>query len=197
MGNAGRGAGRDEAGDAVNEQIAEVREEERWMPIPGFPKHEISDLGRVRSWCWAAARNSRPRILKLLSGRYGYLYVTLKQKGGRSVSFRINRLVLQAFGPPCPSPKHHAAHNNGDNLDNRISNLRWATATENAADRIAHGTHRRGEAMPNAKFTEAMIREIRCRYSGGETAKSLAGTFGFSVSVIKEVVRRKRWRHVQ
>jgi len=32
-------------------------------------------------------------------------------------------------------------HNDGDPHNNRVSNLRWGTASENALDAVRHGTH--------------------------------------------------------
>jgi hypothetical protein len=34
-------------------------------------------------------------------------------------------MVLEAFVGPAPSRKHHPAHLNGDEQDNRLENLAW------------------------------------------------------------------------
>lgn len=48
----------------------------------------------------------------------------------------LARFILEVcMGCPCPTPDHSADHRNGDTLDNRRSNLRWATRKEQAANR--------------------------------------------------------------
>lgn len=42
---------------------------------------------------------------------------------------------------PCPDGME-ACHNNGDQLDNRIENLRWDTHSANIYDQVAHGNIR-------------------------------------------------------
>jgi len=56
--------------------------------------------------------------------------------------FRVRQTYFLAWfilevcmGLPRPTPEHTADHKNGDTLDNRRTNLRWATRKEQAANR--------------------------------------------------------------
>ena len=51
--------------------------------------------------------------------------------GGKHALIWLHKEILRRVGPP-PSPAHTVGdHMNGNSLDNRRSNLRWATVTEN------------------------------------------------------------------
>lgn len=111
---------------------------EQWLPVPGWEgRYEVSDLGRVKT----LARNGRPeRILsEYRNPRHKYAQIGLFVGRARTHA-KVHILVLEAFRGPRPSPSHQACHNNGDRNDNRLTNLRWDTASENLRDKVRHGT---------------------------------------------------------
>lgn len=58
---------------------------------------------------------------------------------GRSVFVYMHRLIATWMGPP-PSARHtYVDHKNGDGLDNRRHNLRWATPMQNGRNRFGAG----------------------------------------------------------
>lgn len=52
----------------------------------------------------------------------------------------VHRLVMAAFVGPCPDGIE-VCHNNGNPADNRLSNLRYGTHSENQLDQVKHKTH--------------------------------------------------------
>ena len=122
---------------------------EQWLPIPGYEGlYEVSDLGRVRSLdrIDVAGKHLRGKAMRLVShGRVSgngrsYRVLTLC-RDGKVRKFGVHRLVLRAFLGE-PSEGQLTRHLNGIHDDNRLSNLRWGTGTENNLDTILHGTHR-------------------------------------------------------
>lgn len=111
---------------------------ERWRAIPGS-RYAASDKGRIMS----LVPGNVGLILSPWTDAEGYKHVTLFV-AGRNTRFAVHGLVLTAFVNPRPAGLQ-GAHNNGNPSDNRLENLRWATPTENYADRIAHGNARRAE----------------------------------------------------
>src|SRR5690606_27606505 len=87
----------------------------------------------------------------------GYLSVE-----GKTVPRKVHALVAEAFIGPRPEG-HQIAHNDGDRLNSRLENLRYATAAEIAVDQIAHGRAPRGSRNGRAKLTEGQVLEIRRR----------------------------------
>ncbi len=72
------------------------------------------------------------------NGGYNCHLLGLSQKGKVEMKL-VHRLVLETFVGPCPD-KQECCHNNGNSLDNRISNLRWDTRKANVKDACVHGS---------------------------------------------------------
>lgn len=170
---------------------------EIWAPIPGFPAYEVSDLGRARRVLCGhcGARLAHPIHLRGRPDKDGYRRFTLA-KGRKRHECRAARLVLLAFRGPPPGDSHEAAHGDGNNRNDRLSNLRWATRGENEIDKIAHGTRIRGAQMGTAKLSESDVHQIRRLKAEGLSQNRIAKLTGATPGNVSNVVRRKSWRHV-
>ncbi len=71
--------------------------------------------------------------------------------------------------------------------------LYWATPKENQGDRVAAGTHNRGERSGTSKLTESKVREIRWLAAEGLSNRELSERFGVATSTIWSVVKRVSW----
>lgn len=107
---------------------------ETWKPIDGYPKYEVSDTGRVRSF-WFTRGTTEPRILRPAADPKGYLHVRLSNDEGAR-TFKVHPLVARAFLGPRPQGLQ-VRHLDGNNQNNRVSNLAYGTQLENMADRVA------------------------------------------------------------
>lgn len=146
---------------------------EQWRSIPGHPKYDVSDLGRVRSWKVVGAPKrtaTAPTVLRPSVTKRGYQHVILD---GRR--WPVHHLVLEAFVASRPFPRAETRHLDGDPSHNWPTNLLWGTRADNAADKRRHGTHnhakrqtcrRRGHALvpPNLDLLP-LSRGNRCCYS--------------------------------
>ena len=116
----------------------ESESSEVWKVIPEFPRYEVSNKGRVRSNCCKNGRKVR-YVLKALERGNGYLYVHLcildPETGRVKVKHMdIHRLVALTFIGECP-PGKVCDHKSGDRWDNRLENLRYASPSENQANK--------------------------------------------------------------
>ncbi|MDK7147208.1 NUMOD4 motif-containing HNH endonuclease [Corynebacterium kroppenstedtii] len=119
---------------------------ERWRPVVDYEGiYEVSDQGRVRSLDRIITQHDgmkrpmRGRILRQQVRDDGHTQVVMKYMGVAATR-KVHRLVAMAFLGPCPEGME-VCHNNGNPADNRLSNLRYGTRSENMYDRVKHGDH--------------------------------------------------------
>lgn len=168
---------------------------EEWRVIVRAPEYAVSNLGRVKRIVEDRRGRGVGHILRPGQGPGGYLHFGLSING-QIKTMKAHRLVCEAFHGPPPSPKHVAAHNDGSRDNNTATNVRWATAKENIADKRRHGTHVEGERHFRAKLTAAMVREIRSHRVRG-SCNADAKRFGVSRSTISQVRSGAVWGHVK
>lgn len=115
---------------------------------------------------------------------------------GRADGRKINGhrwICEQVHGKP--TGRMDAAHSCGNRSCVNPLHLRWATRSENLADRDAHGTHQKGENAPWAKLTADDVREIR-RLRGVDTQEAIGRRFGIPQSYVSEIQLGKVWESV-
>ena len=185
-----------------------IHDSAEWRPVPGFPDYEVSSLGAiVRVQQDARSHRLTGQPLRPGMNDRGYLSVSLC-RNGRSFNRRVNRVVCEAFHGPAPSKRHHAAHGNGDSIDNRAGNLSWKLPVDNEADKRRHGTARigdhhwsksmperraRGERHGLAKLTPDAVRAIR---ADPRFQRVIAADHGVSQRAIWSIKAGKTWGHV-
>lgn len=102
-------------------------------------------------------------------------------------------ICMLTHGNP-PTPKHEAAHTCGKGHEGCCSprHLVWKTKIENEADKITHGTLRRGELVNFSKLTEEQAREI-LSLKGKETQAAIAKRYGVGRVAVSNIHSRKTW----
>lgn len=99
--------------------------QEIFVDIAGWEGYyQISNLGRVRSVRYDCI------MMKLQLHSQGYLQVHLKRGAGTRIKRFVHRLVAEAFLPN-PRELPMVDHNDTNRSNNALSNLMWATYSEN------------------------------------------------------------------
>lgn len=96
-----------------------------WRDIKGYENYIISDKGEIKSI-------KTGKIMQKWINSDGYYSVTLKHQNGKRKTFKVHRLVAQAFIPN-PESKPTVHHIDEDKLNNKVENLEWRTYKEQSA----------------------------------------------------------------
>lgn len=103
-------------------------ENEVWVNLERFPKHQISTFGRIRNKCSG-------HILKPFLDRYGYLRVSI----GNTDNVYIHRLMCETFYGAPKFDRAQVNHIDCDRKNNHIFNLEWCSAKDNIKWACEHG----------------------------------------------------------
>lgn len=165
---------------------------ENWKSVVGYEGvYEISDHGRVKRISLPSGKPLN-RLLKQSISKQGYLVVGLCSNSKPKV-FGVHRLVAFAFIGGPPSNRHVVAHNDGDKKNNNLSNLRWASPSENLYDTVLHGTNHGKYYGRKSSFSDRDIEEIRASNIG---AKRLSEIYGVSYGTILQILKGQTYRHL-
>lgn len=162
---------------------------EIWKDIPGYEgKYQASTEGRIRSVdrlvrakCHYTGkdfyRRMTGRVLK--PGQYcgnGHVSVVL---GHGTAGRPVHQLIMITFAG-LPPKGLEVLHINGNPKDNRLSNLRYGTRTENILD-----VYRQGGVW--RKLSAEDVGSIRFGLSCGMKGSELAAMFGVSQNTISKI----------
>lgn len=167
-----------------------MAEVEIWKDVPGYEGHyQVSSLGNLVSHKYKIRTP-----LKLYSNR-GYLRVHLRLNNVRK-SFYVHRLVAFVFIGN-QHGKSEVNHIDGNRTNNRLSNLEWVTAHENATHRNIFlnsypraDTHLKSKPVIGTSLVDGSVLEFKC---GMDAAKH----FGSRHCNLWRCLagRRKKWKN--
>lgn len=149
---------------------------EQWCPVVGYEGlYEVSDHGRVKG----------PKgFIKPKPTQNGYVRTELWRKSQRYRPL-LHRLVASHFIDN-PHNKPVVNHLDGNRTNNVVSNLEWATHSEN----IIHSVVSRqafGENAASSKLTNDEVIAIKVMLSKGMPGTVLAKLFGVTPALISAI----------
>jgi hypothetical protein len=169
---------------------------ENWVEFQGTEgRYNISDAGRVMN-------NRTGKILKpQLSGKKDnqYQYVAIYYHSVKQ-NHKIHREVARHFIPN-PFNLPEVNHKDGNKINNFANNLEWCTPSYNNKHAYSIGLRQpnqkvKGISNGRSKLSEIQIKEIRKRYSDGNTKYKLSKEYNVSWTTISHILNGKLWSHV-
>lgn len=111
--------------------------EESWKVIPDYEGYYVSDFGRAK-----IIKNGIEKILSLREDTKGY-YSIRPSKNNIGNNQMIHRVIATLFLEN-PETKPCVDHIDGNIKNNNITNLRWATRSENLLNQKLHSNNTSG-----------------------------------------------------
>ena len=176
--------------------------EEIWLPITGYEgAYEVSSFGQVRSIRLEKGNarlgcQRKGGIIKPNKAQK-YLAVCISKDKVR-LTKTVHRLVAIAFIPN-PKCKPQVNHIDGNKFNNHVSNLEWATPSENIKHSFALGLSKspKGEKQGSSILkVESVVIIKTLLANGGLTYKQIGEQFGVKRSTIKDIKIGRTWSHV-
>jgi hypothetical protein len=125
----------------------------------------------------------------------GYLTVKLSANGVAK-TFRVHRLVAQAFLDVPASANAVVMHKDDDSWNCHYHNLQWGTTAENTADKVNKQRQARGKMLPQTKLTRKDVIKILGYLRNGHSHLSIARKFDVCVANIGCIARGETWSHI-
>lgn len=129
-------------------------------------------------WIWIGKRHTK-----------GYGIATY-----RGQSMLAHRFSYELHYPSSTTADLNVCHTCDNPRCVRPDHLFLGTQTDNMADMYAKARHAHGSRTPNAKLTDADVRDIR---SSKEINATLARYYGVTSGTISNIRRHKTWCHVK
>lgn len=162
--------------------------DEIWKPLPIFPNHEVSNLGRVRCIPPEDAYHSRG-VYEL---KQYPRYAPRVQVGidGKHIAISVAKAVLLAFIGECP-PEHVITYADGNKSNCALSNLSYRLNNQAAQRERAKQQHERRRIK-----TAEQIAEIKRLRADGVALREIARRFNVHYSYISYIASGKRLQNV-
>lgn len=172
---------------------------EIWKDVIGFnDSYQVSNLGNVKAkrkitWNGKCDCVRKEKPMRLNCKGVGYYMVNLK-RNGKIKHCLVHRLVADAFIPN-PKNKPTVNHIDGNKLNNIVSNLEWATRSEQNIHASKLGLKKfQGIHHSQHKLNDSQVIMIRHNAKNGNVPKGL--DYGVSDVTIKDVINRRSWKHI-
>lgn len=155
-------------------------------------RYLISDTGDI----WTTSTRKPYKLIP--HQNYGYNMVKLAVTDGRTLEFRVHRLVMAVFTHDCDLTVDHL---DGNKQNNAIGNLEYVTNRENLRRAGKNGLYRRGSQHFKSVINEDLARKICQLFSEGVNIREAQRVLGISDihnidQIMLHILYRENWKHI-
>lgn len=170
-------------------------EDEVWKEVPFADyKYEVSNYGRVRSYC----QNAEGKILNP-SQIGGFKVVSLKSLN-KSKHYLVHKLVAEMFVDKESSDQTVVIHLDWNKANNHYTNLQWATKAESYKrmhKRLQEERKKKGKVVTYSKLKKEEVALIKSMLDRGVKQKLIAKMFCVSEMQITRIKRGENWKEIE
>jgi len=185
--------------------------EEKVQQQFAYLQQQVSSLARqlkVRRAAGESDATLKETVELLQSLKKNLEKATRKELNERTINFQalVHRLVAELFLPAPTAEQTVVAHLDHDKLNNRPSNLKWMTPTENyehqqkSPHMIKEKKERKekqGSSTKSAKLTVTRVMFLKKLLNQGKSVRQLAKTFKVTDTQIIRIKRGENWTDVK
>ncbi|MGC8803265.1 MAG: NUMOD4 domain-containing protein [Bacteroidales bacterium] len=170
-------------------------EREIWKSIPYTDhKYEISNFGRVKSYC------QNPKKGKILKpSKIGGFYVVSLKVKGKSRHFLVHKLVAEAFVPKEKESDEAVIHLDWDKTNNYYKNLKWVSKNEcyqRMHKKLQEDRKKKGKVVTYSKLKAEEVSLIKSMLARGVKQKLIAKMFCVSEMQITRIKKGENWKEI-
>ena len=175
--------------------LLEIIMDEIWKDIKGYEGiYKVSNLGRVLSY---KRSKDKPYLMKGAYDSCGYIQVGLTKNNKQTLIKRC-RLVATHFIDN-PENKETVNHIDGIKVNDKATNLEWATRSENMQHAVRTGLKEssKGEDNGQSILTTNDVLDMRNAFNlGCFDCAEIGRAWGIDRTHAWSVITRRSWKHV-
>ena len=147
-----------------------------WKRIPGYPKYEANEDGRIR-------QAETLHLMRFCKAPEGHFYLALCGPDKKRHKVWVQRIILATF---CRHPRGRevARHLDGNPANNKISNLAWGSTKKNMKDKQDHGRAIGSKLRLSAMLTPEGLASAKDRLNNGLDPQLFASCLGVSLKSV-------------
>lgn len=170
-----------------------------WKDIKDFEGlYQVSEFGQIKSLKRHVENGSpcgmilKERLLIPTKMPNGYYQVSLCKNGKRTVHY-VHRLVAQAYLDN-PYNEKTVNHKDGNKANNTVSNLEFASYSDNNQHAYDTNLHGKGERHYRAILSAEQVAEIKSN-GKNDTYENIAKRYNVSRATIRDVLVGNTWKN--